>query len=1188
MSELLDADARERIRTDTSSTLFVEAGAGSGKTHALVERVITLVLRDGVLLSTIAAVTFTEKAGAELRDRLRVEFEKARKGPARAAADAALDDLDSASIGTLHSFAQQILLAHPIEAGLPPLIDVLDEVGSSVAFEERWSELQQQLLDDDSIAEPLLLAMAVGVELKHLRSLARLFGNDWDLISDRVLVDPSELVAMPDLSGLIAAAGKIGSTMADCLDTDDRMLAKVRQIHNLGLTLEAATDQETQLAHLQALRSLKVGRIGRKENWPDIVKLRADCSEVVDVAGSLVELLLDACLRHLSHWLAVRVLESAELRRAEGRLEFHDLLVLARDLLRREPAVRSALQERYRHLLLDEFQDTDPIQIELAVRIAGGADADAPDWRDIEIPDGSLFVVGDPKQSIYRFRRANIATYLTAQDLLGDTVTLTTNFRTVPDVLAWINTVFSTLITPEPAAQPTYHPLTPHRPPADVAPSLTAVADEPTHTAPSPDLSTSPDHTTPVSGDQLSFLDFTDEPADSTDEPDDSADPPAETTHLASVTPLRRHLSSVPTLSDATTDPADPAAAPRSTAAAPRGTGDAPRSTGDAPGGPAVTILGAEPHDDLPRAQASVLREREAADVAAVIDQALSDNWQVYDEKTESWRPAGAGDIAVLVPARTSLPFLEEALDRADIPYRAEASSLVYQTAEVRDLLACARALGDPSDQLALVTALRSPLFGCGDDDLFTWKRSGGSFNLTAPVPDALLTHPVGEAMEWLRRTYYASRWLTPSEVLAKIVADRRMLEVAATGPRARDAWRRVRFVVDQARAWSEVEHGGLRSYLAWAAHQGEEASRVAEAILPETDADAVRVMTIHAAKGLEFPIVILSGMTAAPNRQRGVQVIWPTDGGYAVKLKSSVQTEDFDLVQPVDEQMDDFERRRLLYVATTRARDHLVISLHRSGTRRHSSNAELFASAEAATAADPTLFTGPQITAPTSTAAHAEQVRPPINRQEWEARITDARQASRKRSAQSASGLEGTGPDVALHAADPGAAKAARDVELPPWSKGRYGTAIGRAVHGVLQVVDLATGAGLEAAVAAQCLAEGVVEYADVVTALVRSALSSEVVQRAAAREHWRESYVGTLQPDGTVLEGFVDLIYREDDGTLIIVDYKTDAIPAEALDARIAHYAPQLHTYTDLLPNTGRPVLLFLAPTTAHAHQL
>lgn len=1164
MTELLDDNAREQIRSDTASTLFVEAGAGSGKTHALVARVTTLVLRDGIPLREIAAVTFTEKAGAELRDRLRVEFEKARKSEFRPLADEALDDLDSASIGTLHSFAQQLLLAHPIDAGLPPLIDVLDEVGSSVAFEERWSELQQQLLDDDSIAEPLLLAMAVGVELKHLRSLARLFGNDWDLIGDRVLVDPPELVAMPDLTGLIAAAAQIGATVEHCRDGEDRMLAKVQQIRELGLMLDAATDQETQLAILQSLRALKIGKVGRKENWPDVAKVRSDSAEVVEVAGSLVELLLDACLRHLSHWIAERVLESAELRRAEGRLEFHDLLVLARDLLRRDAPVRSALQERYQRLLLDEFQDTDPIQIELAVRIAGGAEADAPDWRDVEVPDGRLFVVGDPKQSIYRFRRANIATYLTAQELLGETVTLTTNFRTVPPVLDWINMVFAQLITPEPAAQPMYHALTPHRVSSPTLSLAPAGGDGSSAVLSADDY---PVEAAPVTGDQLSLL----------GDPDDTD----ELTDLAAVIPLRRHLSVVPTPDAASADtPAEADAGGSALAAAAPGSGVA---------GPAVVVLGAEPHDDLPRAQASVLREREAADVAAVIDQALGDGWLIYDEKAETWRPAGAGDIAVLVPARTSLPFLEEALDRADIPYRAEASSLVYQTAEVRDLLACARALGDPSDQLALVTALRSPLFGCGDDDLFTWKRSGGSFTLTAPVADSLLTHPVGEAMEWLRRTYYASRWMTPSEVLAKIVADRRMLEVAATGPRARDAWRRVRFVVDQARAWSEVEHGGLRSYLAWAAHQGEEASRVAEAVLPETDADAVRVMTIHAAKGLEFPIVILSGMTAAPNHQRGVQVLWPPDGGYAVKLKKSVQTEDFDLVQPVDEQMDDYERRRLLYVAATRARDHLVVSLHRSGNRRHSSNAELFASAGGVDAANAVLFTSPALEPRTSEAqSPGSEVAPPVNRAEWTARVTEARQASRRKSAQSASGLEGTGPDVALEGADPGIAKAARDVELPPWSKGRYGTAIGRAVHGVLQVVDLATGAGLDAAVSSQCMAEGIVEYADVVTALVRSALASDVVQRAAAREHWRESYVGTLQPDGTILEGFVDLIYREDDGTLVIVDYKTDAIPASALDARVAYYAPQLQSYAAMIPNTGRPVLLFLAPTIAHAHTL
>src|SRR5262245_9641112 len=173
--------------------------------------------------------------------------------------------------------------------------------------------------------------------------------------------------------------------------------------------------------------------------------------------------------------------------------------------------------------------------------------------------------------------------------------------------------------------------------------------------------------------------------------------------------------------------------------------------------------------------------------------------------------------------------------------------------------------------------------------------------------------------------------------------------------------------------------------------------------------------MTIHAAKGLEFPIVVLSGMTASPNRQRGVQVIWPPEGGYAVRFRKSVQTEDFDLVQPLNEQMDDFERRRLLYVAATRARDHLVVSLHR-GTRRLDSNAELFVQA-GADQAGARVFSG--VPEPAA-AGHSATATPPPAYDEWLARLTDAREASRRRSAQSASGLEGTDPEVVLRGAEP------------------------------------------------------------------------------------------------------------------------------------------------------------------------
>jgi ATP-dependent helicase/nuclease subunit A len=290
------------------------------------------------------------------------------------------------------------------------------------------------------------------------------------------------------------------------------------------------------------------------------------------------------------------------------------------------------------------------------------------------------------------------------------------------------------------------------------------------------------------------------------------------------------------------------------------------------------------------------------------------------------------------------------------------------------------------------------------------------------------------------------------------------------------------------------------------------------------------------------------------------VKLLWTPDG-YAVRLTKYVQTNDFEHVAPIDEQMDGYERRRLLYVAATRARDHLVVSLHRKPGG--STNADILADAGAATgvvALGGVAAVGEVSATPSAT---------PSELPEWEAwlaSITEAREQSRRVSAISASGLEGTEPAAALDPAvseeTPGSAKGARDVELPPWSKGRHGSAVGRAVHAVLQSIDLATGSGLDGAVTAQCAAEGVTEHSDVVRALVESALASEPVRQAAARPHWREPYVGLLQADGTVLEGFVDLVYRDDD-SLVIIDYKTDAIPAAAIGARAAYYAPQLSAY-------------------------
>jgi ATP-dependent exoDNAse (exonuclease V) beta subunit len=1102
-TELTDATARRQITERLDRTLFVEAGAGSGKTRSLIDRVVATVLAEesAVPLRRIAAVTFTEKAGAELRDRLRVAFEAelATAHPdseqARRAADA-LDDLDAAAIGTLHSFAQRILGEHPVEAGLPPLIEVFDEVASGVAFDDRWVALRAELLDDASIAPALLLAMAGGMRLNDLRSMARAFTDDWDLIEPRVLATPVDELPPLDVTAFIEEAHRLAALSDQCTDDDDKFLADLAALDEWADRLATAPDDPARFSVLTEGTELKF-RYGRRGNWTacGLDQLKDDCRQLVDRVAALRTRVLDIALRRLAHRIGEATLAAAQARREEGRLEFHDLLVLARDLLRHPvhgAGVRAALQQRYRRLLLDEFQDTDPIQIELAARIAGGADADPDDWREVAVPDGSLFVVGDPKQSIYRFRRADIATYLEAQQQIGDPVLLETNFRTTAPVLGWINHVFGRLIIATPGSQPAYHPLAEHRPAA--------------------------------------------------------------------------------------------------------------------PSGPPVVLLGVDPHIDQP--SADEVRTREAADVVASVRTALAEGWQVAEERRlldgraeQRWRDVTLADIAVLVPARTSLPHLENALDEAGIPYRAEASSLVYRTREVRDLLMAARAVDDPSDALALVSALRSPLFGCGDDDLWTWYESGGRWNILAPVPDTVpADHPVGVAVTYLRGLHNDRAWLAPSEVLARLVDDRRMLEVAADGPRARDAWRRLRFVVDQARAWSEAAHGGLRGYLTWAQRQGDEAARVAEAVLPETDTDTLRIMTIHAAKGLEFPVAIVSGMSSQPGGNRsGVEVLWPRDGGCEFKLRKQLQTGDFDVAKPIDEQMDYHERLRLLYVACTRARDHLVVSLHRRTRARPPDNDRNLTNAEvlAAACADAPgqIRLGPLPEEPVADLGVRPRpaVQPPPPYEEWLADMTRVRQRSARPAAVSASQLEGS-PDSAQPTAaatdrlgepvDAGLAKDARDLELPPWNKGRYGTAVGRAVHGVLQTVDLATGRGLDDAVAAQVLAEGVAQHADVIAALVRAALGSPTVQRAVARPYWRETYVGIVVGE-RVLEGFIDLVYRDDDG-LVIVDYKTDTVPVAALDQRVAFYRPQLGAYAAALEaatgeRVARCVLLFLSPTGA-----
>jgi ATP-dependent helicase/nuclease subunit A len=1084
-----DAADRERIRTDLATNLFVEAGAGAGKTSRLVARIVELV-DQGVEIGSIAAITFTEKAAADLRRRLRIDLANAARGQidlfGNQRFEAALDGLDHAPIGTLHAFARRLLIEFPVAAQLPPGFGVIDELESNLAFEERWEELLERLLDNpypeggaiDGGVELVQLLNFDGFGLhKTFRRVAVSFHDNWDLVAARVDMSPP-LPWVPGttrLTELIRAALLVeppdDDKQAECAAEMRRWLellgAERTMIGRLAVAVEASRLFGTEDGRC------KTSRIGAKAKWQshggeamlDELRIRQEAvfdesMRLLAEARSYRKSLVGAIL---GRW----VLDNASRRAGDGSVEFHDLLVLARRLVSNHPEIRQMLHRRYEKLLLDEFQDTDPIQLEIAVRLA--ADPDDPahdeDWTALRPLPGRLFIVGDPKQSIYRFRRADIAQYLRAADQIGaERATLSANFRSSRPVIDWVNHVFGRLIQAETDSQPEY---------------------------------------------------------------------------LALEACRERHVEHG-----------------------------------------SVRLLGVEQHDDLADARASAeeLRWREAADAADAVATALNEGWLVGDESAEQLRPCRPGDITILLPARTSLAALESALAARDIPYRAENSSVVYTTTDIRHVMLTLRAADDATDELALVAALRTGLYGCSDVELHEWKMGGGTWSIWRQPPVDLAHHPVAAAIAHIRSLAERATWWPPADLIAALVDERRLVDAVLDGPDARDVWRRIRFVVEQARAWSDAGGHGLRRYLNWVRLQAAE-SRTADTILPDHDDDAVRIMTIHAAKGLEFAITVVSGLTTQPQGIAANSVVWH-NGTWTISSKQG--DEIYDDFKPIDEQMSDAERRRLLYVACTRAVDHLVVSLHRKPAKtpppiNRMPSATLIA--ELGGALEPEAGAAPLVVNPGQyTVVHAApEALEWADPAEWADVRDRALRAAGRRDTISATRLA---EDLVVivdpgEGLDEGLQKEPVDLELPPWQRGRYGTAIGRAVHGTLQFCDLSGGADITELAAGQCAAEGIIGFEATVEALARSALAAPIVGDALSTEHHRELFVAALIGD-RVLEGYVDLLVRTPAGYLI-VDYKTDAWNQGAQRAeRIERYRRQLAAYALALEAVvGEPIV-------------
>ena len=1133
-----------RIASDLSSNLIIEAGAGTGKTYALVSRVVAL-LKSGARMRDIVAITFTEAAAAELSERVRSRLEqildesnpennadllaKDLTDEERGQLERAVSELDEGSIQTIHSFAAQLLRERPLDAGLPPGWMNLDEIADSERFNQRWETWLEEVLGRDA---------DISTELaSSLRYLAVSEGDigKWKTVAEVICDDMHRLPGGPEIleSGLTNAVESmlivLNGLAGECSDQSDKLYGQLLgAIDTVGAVGEVADDPVAAAYALEAgERVIPFGGVGTRRNWGRAPKEVRD--EFREVGQAFLSAVKFAPLAPMLNELGRFAREYETSRKSDGVANFRDLLVWTRDMLRDDPAARAQLQRRYSHILIDEFQDTDPLQAEIAFYLAAKPDAEVgrQPWQTLPLTPGKLFVVGDDKQAIYRFRGADMGVTQTVKDggqLLP--LSLSENRRSQEPILDWVNAIFGEdgLMEHSPGIQARYSALTPND----------ALQSE--------DLNSS----TQLFGEPVELA------ADRTRG--------LETRHLANII--------VSSLS----------------------------------GG--------------------------------------SSGLKVYDRNLRQVRKVRLQDICILIRSRTGLGILTRALENAGIPYRIEGGSLLFDTQEVRDLLNCLRAIDDPSDEVSVVAALRSPALALSDLELLRWRDAGGPWNYRSSLlGDRPLSNENREmrrqklaceaALSSVRsgllklREYHEMRQTTGvSRLISEFIQERRLDELDLAESRPRETWRRRRFLTERART---LEYGGLVSpdapplnlyhFIRWVELQQEERARIAEVVVPDTDDDAVRIMTMHASKGLEFPVVFLLGLAQDP-RRNDQPVLFDSETGVAEIKLGSLSSQGYSQLHEIEDAHSEAEQIRLAYVAATRARDHLFVSMYRSTSRGNQQSKgvtfqigerlpkiEGLYAHDVVGAADNLTLESP-VPETVEIAGHDPDT--------W---LDERNGAIRERSLPRAV----TATQLARFAGSVMDGEEIEDKDSEPEVeqsiiRGRGGTAFGSALHAVLQefvellagdlplkenstVDDLLPNMGdvIENLADTYAAAHGVTSSRSELAILAGQALRHSATAAALrAPRLWTEIPVaGQIETERgpLVIEGIIDLLYQDHDGKLVIVDHKSDYVPnAGALSAKIDLYRWQGAAYASAISTaTGMEVkdvqLLFVRANQARS---
>ncbi len=1059
---LPDAADRARAETEASSSFLVEAGAGTGKTRTLIRRILTLVLERDVPLGRIAAMTFTEKAAGELKTRLREQLDEVLAGgaaPERTKrALRARFDLEAAEISTIHSFCSRLLRERPVEAGVDPDFAAGDELLAADLADETFAGwFDREVRRGDG---PVADALRAGADPAAIRDLStELYGARLILDRAKLPMDANE-EARETLDAAIAAFEEAQGSLSSRKPGAEQAGQLLQFLDRLRDVRKALVAGAVPLPLPESIR-LTTG-------WPVEARERIKAARLVlkPLEDLLPALPLVPKLTALVEEMRRSFFPEIEAaKRKRGVLDFDDLLLRARDLLRDSRAAREHFRGRFDTLVVDEFQDTDPVQAEIVMRLAAPPAPQSDDWTVLTPEPGRIFLVGDPKQSIYRFRRADVETYGEARERVARLLRLSTNFRSAGPLLEFVNAVGPALL-PAPVGSPPWM-------------------------VPYSDLSAGPG-TKPGPSPGVLFL----------------APPPPE-----------------------------------------------PATEGAA--------SGEEAKEDAEEDEGQLrVHEQEARAVANLLLSRFAGGDRPWSR------------IAVLVPRHSAIDFLQTAFREAGIPFVLEGGKSFYRREEVAAVIAALSAIDDPGDAVSVVAAFKSVLFSASDLELLEAAESGLRFDDLPAFPEG---SPLRTAASLLLRLHDRRHDRPLAETLLDLLLSTQALAAAENEAVVNplQAAANLERLLVLAR---DLDREGLsfREAVARLRRRTEEDGPEPAARAEEDD--AVRLMTLHKAKGLEFPVVVLADLGLKEQKRRGprASVVCEKAGGrFGVRLRFGavrVGTARLSEVEKGDEMRQEAETRRLLYVGLTRAKERLVVSwfrrrvLLKSGDLSDGLPKSYLAPLARFEKPSPDLAALVEVVPADLSVPRARKKRPsaaPAVDVSGEMATAESRLERARGTASRALRRAGE-KDAALAFTHEDAEPADRD-DAPDRAR-RIGVAVHAAMESLLARAARPDALTAEAAVASACEALFEDERREV-AALVEDLLGSAVVSRAfASPRRFVELpllYIDVDLPGKPLVEGKIDLLFDESDGWQI-VDWKTDRIatPADRL-AREELYAPQLHAY-------------------------